>query len=79
MLGSFLNISNPFILIFLLATKYKVSFKLANVKYVDGLTSYDSGVYQNYAGKIEKAVRNLVFSLSRERKFTNWTQERSLS
>ena len=40
----------------LLATKYKVSFKLANVQYTEELASYDSAVYQNYAGKILTAV-----------------------
>lgn len=43
----------------IVASKFKVSFKLANVKYVDELLSYDSGVYQNYAGKILKALMNL--------------------
>ena len=43
----------------LVASKYKVSFKLANVKYDEGLLSYDSALYQNYAGKIEKALMNL--------------------
>ena len=47
-------------LLLFLASKYKVSFKLANVKFDEGLLSYDSALYQNYAGKIEKAVRNIT-------------------
>lgn len=43
----------------LVATKYKVSFKLANVQYTEELASYDSAVYQNYAGKILTALMNL--------------------
>lgn len=43
----------------LVATKYKVSFKLANVKYTEALASYDSGEYQNYAGQILTALMNL--------------------
>ena len=43
------------------ASKYKVSFKLANVKFDEGLQSYDSALYQNYVGKIENAVRKIIY------------------
>jgi hypothetical protein len=33
------------------------------VKFADGLLSYDSAVYQTYAGKIEKAVRDSNYSI----------------